>query len=273
MIGVVGHMSGGKSYYAVESMLKLMLSGHAVASNIKLNCQAVTSYLKIPCTDWKRLYYYLTDDEKDTLYHHVNVFSYGDYPKGSPRGSDDYDKRMVYIFLDEASSIFDSMSHSSEGHIKQVAVWARHTKKMGIELVLLMQFASELHKRLRNHVQEYISCTNTNNIRVPLLGFHLPWFLRNMSIRQRYLQDMETPIGAREWTVLRPEIYKCYNTAQIVVGGMDATPSASFDCNLAPRHFYQQFTRFLFLFVLSIVVLIGVLVYGLGKTCSGLGAG
>lgn len=222
MIGITGYMSGGKSYYAVEHMLSMMFRGHRVVTNIQLCCQAVTSYLEIPCIFWKQLYYYLEENPKG--YHHIAISDYHKYPCGSPRGSATYESHMVYVYLDEVSSIFDSMIHASDGGIQQVATWARHTEKRGIRIFLIMQFASELHKRLRIHITEYVACTNSNTIRLPLVGWGLPKVLQGISIRSRYLSDGETQIGQASWVRLRPEIYNCYHTAQIVVGANDVVP-------------------------------------------------
>lgn len=216
MVGVIGFMSGGKSYFAVEQMLGKMASNHVVCSNIILNCRAVSSYLGVPCVCWKPLYYKLVD--RPSLYHEICVDHYEEYPQGSPRGSATYDRDMVFIFLDEASSLFDSMTAASDGGIRAVAAWARHTRKRGQEIFLLMQFASELHKRLRVHIVEYISCINSDTIKIPLLGTGLPSLLRGLSIRQRWLPDLKTPVGDSKWQRYNPKIYKCYNTSQIVVG-------------------------------------------------------
>lgn len=219
MIGITGYMSGGKSYFAVEHMLGQMYRGHRVVTNIQLQCRAVTDYLDLPCVIWKRLYYYL--EEKPSGYHHLPLHDYEAYPNGSPRGSATYDRDMVYCYLDEASSIFDSMVHASDGGIRAVATWARHTEKRGIKIFLIMQFASELHKRLRVHITEYVACTNSGTIRLPLVGWGLPAPLRRMTIRSRYMSDGETQIGRAQWFVLRPIIYRCYRTSQIVVGSSD----------------------------------------------------
>ena len=129
MVGIIGHMSGGKSYFAVEQMLKWLFSGHVVCSNIFLNCQAVTSYLGVPCVQWKRLYFRLVDNP--SRYHDLCISDYDSFPTGSPRGSSDYDSRLVYLVFDEVSSIFDSMVHASDSSIQKVATWARHTHKPG----------------------------------------------------------------------------------------------------------------------------------------------
>lgn len=264
MIGIVGFMSGGKSYYAVEKILDLLLQNHTVVTNISLNCQAVTSYLQVPCVLWKRLYYYLSDDP-DYLnaghYHVIDLRDYEHYPCGSPRGSATYDADMVYVFLDEASSVFDSMVHASDSGIVKVATWARHTRKRGIEVVLLMQFPSELNKRLRVHIVEYVHCNNSNNIKLPVVGLGLPAVLRNMSIRQRYASDLVTPIGDASWVRFRPSVYRCYNTAQIVVGSsMALMPHSTID--FSSRNFKLALTRLYLLLAISFVfslVFMGVL--------------
>lgn len=219
MIGITGNMSGGKTYTAVEILLSKLCSSHIVATNIKLNCNGVTSYLHCPCVIWKQFYYLLENDDEFTgNYHCIALHDYNNYPCGSSRGSDDYEKRKVFIFLDEISSVFDSMISSADGGIQSVAAWVRHSEKRGQMIYLIMQFASELHKRLRNHITEYIHCTNSNNILIPFTGLHLPSFLRNKIIRTHYMADGETLVGQNHWFNLDPQVYKCYNTGQIVVG-------------------------------------------------------
>lgn len=219
MIGVTGYMSGGKSYFAVEQMLRQMYAGHRVVSNIQLKCREVTTFLEIPCIFWKQLYYYLDDVPKG--YHHICISDYMSYPRGSPRGSATYDRDMVFVYLDEASSIFDSMVHASDGGIQAVAAWARQTEKQGIRVYLIMQFASELHKRLRTHITEYIECTNPSTVKIKFLGKGLPRFFKNFTIRTRYLNDAETKIGHWQWVRLDPRVYNCYRTSQIVVGSYE----------------------------------------------------
>lgn len=260
MIGIIGHMSGGKTYFAVEQILKFLFYGHPVVTNIRLQCRYVSDYLGIPCIQWKQLYFYLCD--KPSKYHELQISSYESYPTGSPRGSSDYDLRLCYIVLDEVSSIFDSMIHASDSNIQKVATWARHTRKRGQELLLVMQFASELHKRLRVHITEYISCNNSNNLRIPLLGTGLPWFMRNMSVRQRFLSDLETPIGVSEWFVFRPEVYRCYNTAQIVVGQNNSIRPLVVDVDKS-LFLYRLHKRLFYVasFISILLLCIGLVVY------------
>lgn len=219
MIGIVGYMSGGKSYTACELMLNKMYQGHTVVSNIKLNCRAVTDYLGLPCLVWKKLYYRLSLDKEDLdEYHGILSDDYENYPAGSPRGTSTYEQDKVYIFLDEVSSIFDSMMSAADGGVKAVASWARHTEKRGQMLYLIMQFPSELHKRLRVHITQYIQCINTSSVKIPLLGCGLPWFAKGMCIRIDYMPDLETQIGSAVWTKYNPKVFNCYQTSQIVVG-------------------------------------------------------
>lgn len=244
MIGVIGRMSGGKTYYAVECMLSWLLQGHIVASNVMLSCQGVTSALGVSCIFWKQLYYKLVDSPK--FYHELSITAYDSWPCGSPRGSPDYDNRLCYIVLDEVSSLFDSLIHASDSSVQKVATWARHTRKRGQEVYLIMQFASELHKRLRNHVTGYVLCTNSSDIRVPVVGLKLPWFLRGLSIRTQLLPDGETPTSYNDWVRFRPEIYHAYNTAQIVVGPKEL-PLAPMRVrpDLSYRRYRQSYDLFL----------------------------
>lgn len=241
MVGVIGYMSGGKSYFAVEQILSKLATGHVVSTNIALKCQAVTSYLSIPCIFWKQLYYYLS--ESPNGYHQINIEDYEQYPQGAPRGTPDYEKYLAFCFLDEASSIFDSMVHASDSNIQKVAAWARHTEKRGIRIYLLMQFESELHKRLRVHITEYVKCVNTSTVRLPLVGCGLPSLLRGISLRRTYLADAETPSGPIKAFRFDPRVYSCYDTSQIVVGTNDIQPYRSVFINYDVQK-DLQFQRF-----------------------------
>lgn len=216
MTGIIGYMSGGKTYSAVQLMLGFLSHDHIICTNVLLNCKAVTNYLDIPCVLWKQRYYIIS--ETTGYYHYLKVSDYEKYPCGSPRGSSDYFKNAVYIFIDEVSSIFDSMASSSSEGIQQVATWARHTEKRGQFLYLIMQFPSELHKRLRNHITTYIECTNTASVKIPFLGCGLPSFFHGWIIRRQLMPDLETVLGSAQWSRLDKRIYSCYNTGQIVVG-------------------------------------------------------
>lgn len=218
MIGIIGYMSGGKSYTAVELMLHYMHDCHRVASNIRLNCKAVSSYLDMPCVLWKQYFYLLSEIDSRVPYNWLDIADYSSWPMGTLRGSTDYEKNKVYIFLDEVSSLFDSMVSSADGGIQAVATWARHSEKRGQMLYLIMQFPSELHKRLRVHITSYLECTNTNSVKIPLLGLGVPFFLRNMIIRRDLMPDLETVVGSATWSRLNPQVFTCYNTGQIVVG-------------------------------------------------------
>lgn len=226
MIGIIGYMSGGKTYTAVEMMLSKLYNGHTVVTNIKLNCRETTSYLQMPCLVWKRLYYRLVLDRSELVPgddHIILSDRYDLYPCGSPRGSPTYNQDLVYIFLDEVSSLFDSMLSSADGGVQAVAAWARHTEKRGQMMYLIMQFPSELHKRLRSHITQYIQCINTSSVKIPLLGTGLPWFLQGLIIRIDLMPDLETQIGGATWGHYKPAVFRCYNTAQIVVGHTRAT--------------------------------------------------
>lgn len=219
MIGITGNMSGGKTYTAVEILLHRLSESHRIVTNIRLNCRGVTSYLNVPCVFWKPYYFYLDNDNEFVgVYNCIPLADYNSYPVGSSRGSADYDKNKVYIFFDEISSVFDSMTSSADSSIKSVSAWVRHSEKRGQMIYLIMQFSSELHKRLRNHITEYIHCTNSNSVLIPFTGLHLPFFLRDKIIRTVYMADGETLVGVNHWYNLNPGVYACYNTAQIVVG-------------------------------------------------------
>lgn len=251
MIGIVGHMSGGKTLTAVTDLLQRLKTGHVVATNIRLNCRGVSAFLNAPCVQWKRNYYYLSEEE--TGYNVLGIADYHTWPMGSPRGSSDYDSRLVYIYLDEVSSLFDSITHSSQENIKEVAVWARHTLKRGQVVYLIMQFSSELHKRLRNHITEYWSMVNTTNLRIPVLNFRLPRFLRGYIIRTKYAGDEETLVENPKWHLIDKRVYSCYNTGQIVFGGSIGVSTYAADLDMSFGRFRQALGVIWLLLILNLL--------------------
>lgn len=219
MIGIVGNMSGGKTYSAVHDMLQRLRSGHVVVTNIELNVDGVSDYLGVDFSLWGRQYYRLVDDEESNpSLHLLSSSDYDSWPCGSPRGSATYDRDMVYIYLDEVSSIFDAMTSGASESIKRVAAWARHTEKRGQMLFLIMQFENELHKRLRVHITEYIFCRNMTQVKMPIFRFKLPKAFFNFIAQIHLLPDGETTLGTPNFLPLDPRVFACYRTAQIVVG-------------------------------------------------------
>lgn len=229
MIAYIGNMSGGKTYTAMRDLLYRLSNNHIIVTNIKLNCQGVTEYLSTPCVFWKKNYFFLSEDDDELKkFQTIKISEYEKFPIGSLRGSKDYEASKVYIYLDEISSVFDAMTSSNSQKIQQLAIWARHTEKRGQIVSLIMQFPSELHKRLRNHVTEYIACINSSKIRIPFLKTKLPWFLRGLIINTIYSSDGETIIGNSTWHSLDSRVYHCYYTGQIVYGsiiGQDISPT------------------------------------------------
>lgn len=262
MIGIIGNMSGGKTYTAVEYMLDNLLTGCIVCTNVKLKCQGVSDYLQIPCVLWKKNYYFLT--EQPNGYNHILINDYEHYPCGWPRGKPGYEKHHVFIYYDEVSSVFDSLTHGTDRKIQEVAVWARHTEKRGQTLYLIMQFANELHKRLRTHITEYLSCTNSTNIRIPVFRTRLPWFLRGMIIRVRYSSDGETLLDSATWDPIKPLIYRCYDTAQIVFGQEFQTTTVQ-DLDFTYRQYLIGRRQLCLL--LSLNILISFLMFGYVLFC------
>lgn len=219
MIAIVGHMSGGKSYTAVQYMLDYLLSGHVVCSNIRLKCQGVSSFLNSPCVFWKRNYYYITDDPSEwRLYNFLKLQDLDSYPCGSPRGVNTYESDKVYIFFDEASSLWDSLTSGRDDSINRVAAWCRQSEKRGQSIYFICQFLSELHKRLRNHVQEVHLVKNSAHVRLPLIRSRLPPFLRHFIIRTVINPNTEEILDSSVWLSIDKRIYSCYNTGAIVVG-------------------------------------------------------
>lgn len=221
MVGIIGHMSGGKSYTSVSYMLRNLQEGHIVVSNIRLKCQGVSSFLNVPCLLWKRNYYYLreraTPAEK-LGYHELDLTDLDSWPCGSPRGSATYKQDLVYIYIDEASSVWDSLTSVQDKSIQKVATWARHSEKRGQILYLIAQFSSELHKRLRNHIREYVLCKNSAHVRLPIIRSRLPPFLRHFIITTVVSADEAEILESSKWTPINNKIYDCYDTGQIVVG-------------------------------------------------------
>lgn len=222
MLAFIGHMSGGKTYTAVRHMLDNLKHCDVVCSNIELKCRGVSDYLSVPCVLWKQNYYQLSESPTKP-YHNLNLYDYDSYPIGDLRG---HGNRKVFIYFDEASSLWDSIEHSGNSSIKSVAIWVRHSRKRGQEIFFIAQFASELHKRLRNHIQEFMTCVNSAAVRLPVIRCRLPSFLRCFIINT-VVNDKDEILVASTWSKIDSRIYQCYDTAQIVVGSSTALSNNS----------------------------------------------
>lgn len=233
MIGIIGNMSGGKSYSAVRIILDAFQGGHVVVTNIELDISACADYLGCAYADLRPFYWRIRDDDDDLGEYEVHASDYESWPAGSLRGTSTYESDLVLIVLDEASSIFDAMTSGASAEIKKVASWARHTEKRGQMVYLIMQFENELHKRLRNHITQYIFCKNMSKVVVPIIRCHLPKSLFGFITQIHLMPDGETTLGTPDFVPLDSRVFRCYRTAQIVVGSQrfvrPAVPAISAD--------------------------------------------
>lgn len=255
MIGIVGNMSGGKSYSAVLDILNRVREGHVIVTNIELNLEACGDYLGIDPVQLRPFVWRIVDDDVEDLGdYQVRASDYDSWPCGSPRGSPTYERDLVYIYLDEVSSIFDAMTSGAAESIKSVAAWARHTEKRGQILYLIMQFENELHKRLRVHITEYIYCKNMSRVTIPVLRCHLPRALFNFIAQIHLMPDGETSLGSPGIVPLDKRVFACYKTAQIVVGSQSSFRPPEADISLDFQEAAETRNLFLFVFFVCLAV-------------------
>jgi len=155
-----GRLGGGKTYSAVQRLIKLFLRGGIVYTNIKLNHDAINSYfikkhgLQL---DLNRQAVFLSNDQIGEFYKYVTA------------GQDDV---PTMVIIDEAQLFFNSRDWAKTG--REVLTFLTQTRKVQVDIILITQHQDNIDKQFRRLVQFYWSFRDMQKFRLPLLGICWP---------------------------------------------------------------------------------------------------
>lgn len=192
---LTGHLGAGKTLYAVKRAGDYMESGKRVASNITFNL--------------------------DKLCQHSNKTSYTKLPL-IPRGADlhalgrayegDYDERKNgLVILDESGTWLNSHDWKDKDR-RELFRWVTHARKLGWDVILIIQDYHSLDRQIRDSVSEVVIKTLHVNRLVPLFGNMLPKIY--MAVGRYYSPN--GPVIFRHY-MRGTRYYNCYDTRQAVL--------------------------------------------------------
>ena len=232
---LTGFIGGGKSYNAVLRVLDHLAKGGTVVTNLNLCVEKWMSkypdYVNsIKGKVWK--------DEDDTEYNALGIREvlrkhYGwNLQKGQISFIDDTSLRRhgvvrqipagssdcpVLCVFDEAADFWDSLEYKNSD--REFLSLVRHSRKLNIDFVFIIQDISELNKRIRNQCQYLTRCIDMDTFVVPGLKLTLrwiPWIRGTFRVVKFFRSQWENqaapdPVSSR-FVPKDVNVYGCYRT-------------------------------------------------------------
>jgi hypothetical protein len=228
-----GLIGSGKSYSAVVRMLRYMAKGGCVVSNIKLciepwmnthalfagkfrpdaNAMGVREYLRRAhgWTYQEGQYRYV--DNSRLLTNGVT----GLLPAGLP-------DLPVLLVWDEGADFWDTDERANAD--KEFLSLLRHSRKLGMDFVFVVQEFTELNKRIRNQTAWVWRFIDMATFRIPGLGIGISWVpmlnnqIRVLQFNRAHFEtkrDTVEPVFSG-WLDKKQDIFSCYKTDALHVG-------------------------------------------------------
>lgn len=182
---------------------------------------------------------------------HVLIYRLPDRPtvddlRAIGTGNDSYDEdKNGLLVLDECGTWFNPRNWQDKSR-GPVIDWFLHARKLGWDVMFIVQDLSLVDKQAREALCEYtVQCRRLDRIRIPIIGGVLKLFgIRSMMPRLHlgrviYGDSVANGIIADRWMVRGTTIYPLYDTKQIF--------SPMYDngvyCMLTPWHLVGRYQR------------------------------
>jgi hypothetical protein len=148
-----GRLGGGKTLCAVGRMVEYLERGRQVATNLDLDLKHLSRHVKAP-----RITRLPDRPDAGTL-----------AALGSANESRDESKNGLLV-LDECGVIFNSRDWQDKTR-QGIVDWMLHSRKLGWDVILIVQAASLMDKQLREALCEmYVICRRLDRIKIPFIG-------------------------------------------------------------------------------------------------------
>ncbi len=232
-----GKLGGGKTLWAVKKAREALLDGRAVASNVDLLPE---SFLAA----WK-------DHEQCKLFRLPDTPTRQDFDNlGVGNPTNDETKNGLLI-LDECGAMLNARSYQEKGRDSLIS-WFLHARKLGWDIIFVVQDISIIDKQIRVALIEYlVTCRRLDRYRVPLVS----WIGINISMPRihfaivRYGLDRLSMVSHREF-YRGTDLFSAYNTRQLLLQNEPINEGLS--SNLTPWHLKGRFMKRAKLMALSL---------------------
>jgi len=228
-----GLIGGGKTYSAVMRMLSYMAKGGCVVSNIKLHldpwkCENPLysgrfnkEFNAMGCKEYMRKMFDWEYQDGQYRYIDNKHLAIEGITAKLPEGLMDLPVLLVW---DEGADFWDSEDRDNAD--KEFLSLLRHSRKLGMDFLFIIQDFSELNKRIRNQTAYVWRFIDMSTFRIPGLGIGVGWvpMLRNqIRVLQFQRGQYELNKGSVEpcftgWIDKKQEIFACYSTEALHTG-------------------------------------------------------
>jgi hypothetical protein len=194
---VTGKLGSGKTLVTIGKMHDYMRQGRRVASNIDLDMDQIYKKGLKTIVDYTRVPDKPTCHDMDMLGNGYDVDS----------GYDEH--KTGLIVLDELATWLNARSWNDPDR-KAFIDWCVHARKLGWDVIFIVQDVSMIDKQVRDALCEYlVICKRTD--RVKLFGFKPP----KVHVGKVYYGDTATGDPVERWFYRGKEYYSAYDTAQV----------------------------------------------------------
>lgn len=228
-----GLIGGGKTYSAVLRMLSHMARGGCVVSNINLELLPWKNTHKLfrgtfnkqfnakGCIEYLKEYFSWNYQEGQYRYIRNQDLSEHGVISKLPAGLPDLPVLLVW---DEGADFWDSEDRKDAD--REFLSLLRHSRKLGMDFIFVVQEFTELNKRIRNQTMYVWKFIDMATFRVPGLGLGVGWIpmLKNqIRVLQFHRSAYEMKKGTLEpvylgWLDKKQDIFSCYKTDALHTG-------------------------------------------------------
>jgi len=225
---VTGKLGSGKTLASVGRIRDYLKRGSRVATNLDID---IAGFGNPDSRKW--------------------VYRLPDHPTRADleilgRGSEDVDESTYgLIVLDECGTWLNSRDWGDKGR-QDLIDWALHSRKLGWDLILIVQDLSLIDKQIRTALVEYhVMCKRLDRLALPFLTPFFKLFGINLRLPKshvgfvKYGASPDAPISDR-WFYLGRDLYRAYDTRQVYrppfpVNGVPI-PHVGHSCTLTAWH-------------------------------------
>jgi hypothetical protein len=192
-----GKVGSGKTLLALTQMLGILGRGGCVVSNVALRDEGVDDYL------WKHFRRRLGKGQ--VRFHDFEAEP--DFRRSVPRGVDGCN---VGVFCDEAQIYYNSVADTElKRTFLDLVKYVTQSRKMRVDLTFITQVADSVWKQFRDQALFEYRCRDMRVLSVPLFGKIFS------GLRYSQIDIKSGQLLAAKQTKLSPDLFACYDTAQM----------------------------------------------------------
>lgn len=201
---VTGKLGSGKTLISVGKIKDRLNKGAKIATNLDLKIEKL-----LPKKSKKALVYRIPDKPNLADLESIGI------------GNDTYDEsKNGLLVLDECGTWFNARSWNDKSR-QEVINWFLHARKLGWDIIFLIQDISIMDKQARMALAEHVVyCRRLDRLAIPFVGGLLRLFAgERVTMPKVHLAivkygDQQTSMTVERWTYTGKSLYPAYDTKQ-----------------------------------------------------------